>query len=93
MRFTKPNKSIWFLCLEYWYWRGASLLQVIKAFKDINGVDVKYEFAPRRDGDIAICYADNQRAVSELGWIPQYGLEEMLRDSWNWQKQNPNGYN
>lgn len=73
--------------------RGASLLQVIKAFKDINGVDVKYEFAPRRGGDIAICYADNQRAVSELGWIPQYGLEEMLRDSWNWQKQNPNGFN
>ena len=73
--------------------RGASVLQVIKAFKDINGVDVKYEFAPRRDGDIAICYADNQRAVSELGWIPQYGLEEMLRDSWNWQKQNPNGFN
>ncbi|OTG80190.1 UDP-glucose 4-epimerase GalE [Acinetobacter sp. ANC 5054] len=72
---------------------GASVLQVIKTFKDVNGVDVKYEFAPRRDGDIAICYADNQRAISELGWIPQYGLEEMLRDSWNWQKQNPNGFN
>lgn len=71
---------------------GASVLQVIKTFKAVNGVDVKYEFAPRRDGDIAVCYADNQRAVSELGWIPQYGLEEMLRDNWNWQKQNPDGF-
>ncbi len=37
-------------------------------------------------------FADNSRAVQELGWTPQYGLEDMLADSWNWQKQNPNGY-
>ncbi len=47
---------------------------------------------PRRAGDVATSFADNARAVAELDWQPQYGLEDMLKDSWNWQKQNPNGY-
>ena len=54
---------------------------------------VAFEFVPRRAGDVATSFADNRRAVAELGWQPQYGLEDMLADSWNWQKQNPNGYN
>lgn len=40
---------------------------------------------------MAVCFADNHRAMTELNWKPQFSLEEMLRDSWNWQKQNPNG--
>ena len=54
---------------------------------------VAFEFSPRRAGDVAISFADNTRALSELGWHPQYTLEDMLADSWNWQKQNPNGFN
>ncbi|MFC1399536.1 UDP-glucose 4-epimerase GalE [Acinetobacter lactucae] len=72
---------------------GSSVLQVKDTFEKVNGVPVAFEFAPRRSGDVATSFADNRRAVAELGWQPQYGLEDMLADSWNWQKQNPNGYN
>lgn len=72
--------------------QGVSVLEVVNAFEQVNRVKINYEFAPRRDGDIATCFADNSKAVSELGWQPKFGLSDMLRDSWNWQKNNPNGY-
>ncbi|OCZ55799.1 UDP-glucose 4-epimerase GalE [Acinetobacter seifertii] len=72
---------------------GSSVLQVKNTFEKVNGVPVAFEFAARRSGDVATSFADNSRAIAELGWRPQYGLEDMLADSWNWQKQNPNGYN
>jgi len=71
---------------------GCSVLEVKDTFEKVNGVSVAYEFAPRRSGDVAISFADNTRAITELGWQPQYTLEDMLADSWNWQKKNPNGY-
>ena len=71
---------------------GSSVLEVKNTFEKVNGIAVAFEFAPRREGDVATSFADNARAVSELGWKPQYALEDMLADSWNWQKQNPNGY-
>lgn len=71
---------------------GSSVLEVKNTFERINGVPVAFEFAPRRAGDVAISFADNTRAVTELGWQPQYTLEDMLADSWNWQNQNPAGY-
>lgn len=71
---------------------GSSVLEVKNTFEKVNGVNVAFEFAPRRAGDVATSFADNARAVKELGWTPQYGLEDMLADSWHWQKQNPNGY-
>ena len=72
--------------------QGSSVLEVVKTFERVNNVPVLYSIEPRREGDVATSFADNTRAVSELGWTPQYGLEDMLADSWNWQKQNPNGY-
>ena len=48
---------------------------------------------PRRPGDIAECWADPSKAKRELGWQAEYGIEEMCRDSWNWQSKNPDGYN
>ena len=72
--------------------QGSSVLEVVKTFERVNNVPVAYSIEPRREGDVATSFADNTRAVSELGWTPQYGLEDMLADSWNWQKQNPNGY-
>ncbi|ENX25318.1 UDP-glucose 4-epimerase [Acinetobacter sp. CIP 101966] len=71
---------------------GISVLQVKDTFEWVNGVAIPFELAPRREGDVATCFANNSRAVQELGWTAQYGLEDMLADSWNWQKQNPKGY-
>ena len=71
---------------------GISVLQVKNTFEQVNGVAVPFELVPRREGDVAICFADNRRAVQELDWAAKYGLEDMLADSWKWQKQNPKGY-
>lgn len=72
---------------------GISVKQIRDTFEKVNGVEILFEYVPRREGDVATSFADNARAVAELDWQPQYGLEDMLKDSWNWQKQNPNGYN
>ena len=71
---------------------GYSVLDVVNAFVKVNGVPVPYSFKPRRAGDIATCYSDPSKAERELGWKAEYGIEEMCRDSWNWQRKNPNGY-
>ncbi|MCU4377726.1 UDP-glucose 4-epimerase GalE [Acinetobacter haemolyticus] len=69
-----------------------SVLQIKETFENVNGVRIPTEFAERRAGDLPAFYADASRAEQELGWKPQYTLEDMLSDSWYWQKQNPNGY-
>ena len=71
---------------------GYSVLQVVKAFSKACGHDVPYEIKPRRAGDIATCYADPSLAKKELGWVAEYGIDEMCADSWRWQSMNPNGY-
>lgn len=71
---------------------GYSVLDVVNTFVKVNGVAVPYEIQARRAGDIATCYCDPAKAARELGWKAQFGLEEMCRDSWNWQRKNPNGY-
>jgi UDP-glucose 4-epimerase len=72
--------------------QGSSVLEVVKTFERVNHVPVAYSIEPRREGDVATSFADNTRAMQELGWKPQYTLEDMLADSWNWQKQNPKGF-
>ncbi|WP_180170392.1 UDP-glucose 4-epimerase GalE [Acinetobacter sp. YH12027] len=72
---------------------GISVKQIRDTFEKVNGVEIPFEYVPRREGDVATSFADNARAVAELGWQPEYGLEDMLKDSWNWQKLNPNGFN
>lgn len=71
---------------------GYSVLDIVNAFVRVNDVPVPYSIKPRRPGDIATCYSDPAKAERELGWKAQYGIDEMCRDSWNWQKNNPNGY-
>lgn len=72
--------------------KGYSVLDVIHAFEKACGHPLKYQIKPRRAGDIAMCYCDPAKAKAELGWEAVYGIEEMCRDSWKWQSQNPNGY-
>lgn len=71
---------------------GYSVLDVVKNFEKASGVEVPYKIVPRRAGDIATCYADASKALNELGWKAEKNLEDMCRDSWRWQKNNPNGY-
>ena len=72
--------------------RGYSVLEVVHAFERASGKKIPYEIKPRRAGDIATCYSDPAKAQRELGWKAEYGIEDMCRDSWNWQKNNPSGY-
>lgn len=71
---------------------GYSVLDMVSAFRKVNGVDVPYSIKPRRAGDIATCYCNPAKAKAELGWEVKLGIKEMVRDSWNWQRKNPNGY-
>ena len=71
---------------------GYSVLDVVHAFEKVNGIKVPYSIKPRRAGDIATCYCNPEKAYKELGWKAQFGIEEMCRDAWNWQRNNPNGY-
>ena len=71
---------------------GYSVLDVVNAFQKVNNIAIPYSIKPRRQGDIATCYSNPSKAEKELGWKAEYGLEEMCRDSWNWQRKNPNGY-
>ena len=72
---------------------GCSVLDMVKSFERVNGVPVPYVIAPRRPGDLAPCYADPAKSSEKLGWAAEKTLDDMCRDTWNWQKKNPNGYN
>ncbi len=71
---------------------GYSVLDVVHAFEEANGLKINYKVVDRRPGDIATCYSDPTKAYKEMGWKAEYDLKDMCRDSWNWQKNNPNGY-
>lgn len=71
---------------------GYSVLDIAKNFEKANDIKIPYEIAPRRAGDVAQCYADPSKAREELDWVAGKDIEDMCRDSWNWQKNNPQGY-
>ena len=71
---------------------GYSVIQIIKAFETINNVKVPYRIVQRREGDVASCYADTSYAKELLNWKANLGLNDMCRDSWNWQSKNPKGF-
>ncbi len=73
--------------------KGYSVLDVIHAFEKACGHKLKYEIKPRRDGDIATCYCNPEKAEKELGWKAEYTLDDMCADSWRWQTMNADGYN
>ncbi|PVZ83741.1 UDP-glucose 4-epimerase GalE [Serratia sp. S1B] len=71
---------------------GYSVLQMLHTFEQASGCQITYQVAPRRSGDIAECWADASLAREKLGWQAKRGLAEIMRDAWNWQKKNPQGY-
>lgn len=85
---TNPGLKIYNLGTGH----GYSVLDLINAFEKVNNVKVPYVIGPNRSGDIAECYSDASLAKKELGWEAEYGIEDMCRDSWNWQSKNPEGY-
>ena len=85
---TKPGLVIYNLGTG----KGYSVLEVVEAFETYSNKKIKYEVIERRAGDIASCYADPTKAYEELDWKAERGIEEMCRDSWKWQSENPNGY-
>ena len=71
---------------------GYSVLDMVHAFEEANGVKIPYEITPRRPGDLPTCYADPKKSAEVLGWKAERTLVDMCRDSFRWQSQNPNGY-
>ena len=67
---------------------GYSVLEIVNAFKEENKVNVPYRITDRRPGDIAVCYANPKKAKEELGFVAKYGIDDMVRDAWNYQKNN-----
>lgn len=72
--------------------KGYSVLDIVKAFSKAYGKELPYKIAPRRPGDLAVCFSDPTKAKEVLGWEAKRGIDDMCRDSWNWQSKNPNGY-
>jgi len=65
---------------------------MVQGFERASGVKIPYQILPRRDGDLPAFWADANLARKELGWEVRRGIDEMMRDTWNWQKKNPKGY-
>ncbi len=72
---------------------GYSVLDIVHAFRRVNDIDLPYVIGPRRPGDAAACYANPAKAKELLGWQAEKNLDDMCRDAWHWQKNNPKGYN
>ena len=73
--------------------QGFTVLEVIETAKKVTGVDIPYEFAPRRPGDPAVLVASSEKAKQELGWRPEVPeLEEIIRSAWEWHRRHPEGY-
>ena len=71
---------------------GSSVLQLVEAFEKVTSQNVPYKLTDTRLGDIAACYASAEKAKALLGWQAELTIEDMCKDTWHWQSQNPNGY-
>jgi UDP-glucose 4-epimerase len=71
---------------------GYSVLEMVRAFERASNKEIRYEFCPRRDGDVAECYANTELAEKVLNWKAERDLNAMCQDTWNWVCKNPHGY-
>jgi UDP-glucose 4-epimerase len=88
----RPGRGVGVAVYNLGTGRGYSVLEMVRAFEQASGRAVPYRVVARRPGDIATCYADPTLAARELGWRAEFGIEEMVRDAWRWQRDNPQGF-
>ncbi|WP_251549879.1 UDP-glucose 4-epimerase GalE [Neobacillus muris] len=72
--------------------RGYSVLEIVKAFEKVSGRSINYKITERRPGDVAVSFANPEKAKKELNWEAERGIDQMCADAWHWQTNNPNGY-
>jgi UDP-glucose 4-epimerase len=84
----RPGLDVWNLGTG----RGYSVLEMIRAFELVSAQTIPYKNVSRREGDVSECWADSSKALRELGWKAEFGLQEMMADAWRWQSRNPDGY-
>ena len=89
---TSPEDNCGLVTYNLGTGKGYSVLELVEAFERVNGIKIPYVIDDRRAGDVPVVYSDLSKAERELGWRAEYGINEMVRDSWNWQKRNPNGF-
>ncbi|MDY4560825.1 MAG: UDP-glucose 4-epimerase GalE [Peptostreptococcus porci] len=89
-RLLKVNNGVEFFNLGTG--KGYSVMELVRAFSRASQMEIPYKIVERRDGDVAMSYADPSKAKEVLNWEAGLGIDEMCRDSWNWQSKNPNGY-
>ena len=90
--YSNEASPIGFLPINLGTGKGTSVLELISTFSGVSGQDIPYQFASRRVGDIASCYASSQKAKNLLGWQAELSIADMCQDTWHWQSMNPNGY-
>ena len=86
---AKSKSAFGFLAINLGTGNGTSVRQLVSAFIHATGQDVPYVIAPRRAGDIAMCYASSDKAKNLLGWTAQHDIQRMCVDTWRTQSQNP----
>lgn len=89
---SEPTKNGKLLTLNIGTGVGYSVLDLIKNFENVSGMDVPYKIVERRAGDVAKCFASPKKAETEIGWKAAFGIEDMCKDAWRWQKNNIKGY-
>lgn len=88
----KQTSAVGFLPINLGTGKGSSVLELVTAFTKVSGQNIPYQFADRRAGDIASCYASADKAQSLLGWQAKLSIADMCQDTWRWQSMNPDGY-
>ena len=86
------EKKPGFMAINLGTGQGHTVLELLKAFEKVVGKKIPSEFKAAREGDLGQYVADNSLAAKVLGWQPEFGLDDMARDAWNWQQKNPEGY-
>lgn len=92
IKFLLSGKGKGFEAINLGSGKGYSVLEIVANFEKAVGKKIPYVIAGRRAGDIPVSYAKIDKAKELLGWEPVHTIEDMCRDSWNWQKKNPDGY-